>query len=96
MSVSRRAHRKLKDIRDHKLISVYTVCRKASENKSSRTPPDTSGENSATRMAPYTGGKVPSMASCIVDDYTVVDTPVNILDYMNVQRNKGVHRGVGI
>jgi len=96
MSVPRKAHRKPKDIRDHKSNSVYTVCRKASENKSSRTPPDTSGENSASRMAPYMGGKVPSMASCIVDDYTVVDTLVNILDYTNDQRNKGVHRGVGI
>jgi hypothetical protein len=65
-------------------------------NLPSRTPPDTSGENSATRMAPYTGGKVPSMASCIVDDYSVVDTLVDILDYMNDRRNKGVHRGVGI
>jgi hypothetical protein len=47
-------------------------------------------------MAPYMGGKVPSMASCIVDDYSVVDTLVDILDYMNDRRNKGVHRGVGI
>ncbi len=69
---------------------------KSISNLPSRTPPDTSGENSPTRMAPYMGGKVPSMASCIVDDYTVVDTLVNILDYMNDQRNKGDHRGVGI
>ena len=47
-------------------------------------------------MAPYMGDKVPSMASCIVDDYTVVDRLADILDYMNDQRNKAVHRGVGI
>jgi hypothetical protein len=47
-------------------------------------------------MAPYMGGKVPSIVSCIVDDHTVVDTFVNTLDYTNDQRNKGVHRDVGI
>jgi len=47
-------------------------------------------------MAPYTVGKVPSTTSCIVDGYTVVDTLVDISDYMNDQRNKGDHTGVGI
>lgn len=57
---------------------------------------DTSGENSATRMAPYMVDKVSSIAFCILDGYTVVDTLANILGYMNDRRNKGVHRGVGI
>jgi hypothetical protein len=57
---------------------------------------DTSGENSATRMGPYMVGKVSSIAFCILDDHTVVDTLADILGYMNDQRNKGVHRGAGI
>src|SRR5258708_8215804 len=47
-------------------------------------------------MVPYTAGKVPSTASCIVDDYTAVGTLSDISGYMNVQRNKGDHPGVGI
>jgi hypothetical protein len=47
-------------------------------------------------MAPYTGGKVPSMAFYIADDYTVVGTVADISGYMNVQRNKGDRRGVDI
>jgi hypothetical protein len=47
-------------------------------------------------MAPYTVGKVPNMAFCIVDDYSVVDTLADISGCMNVQRNKGGHTGVGI
>jgi hypothetical protein len=108
-------HTYLKDIRDHKLVFVCTVCHKASENKStnessvrksgvllsdipSHTPPDTSGENSAIRMAPYTVGKVPSMAFCIVDDYSAADTLANTLGYKNVRRtrSKGGYTGVGI
>jgi hypothetical protein len=47
-------------------------------------------------MAPYTVGKVPSMAFCTGDDYSVVDTLVDISGYMNDQRNKGGHIDVGI
>jgi hypothetical protein len=47
-------------------------------------------------MAPYMVGRVPSMAFCIVDDYNVVDTLANISGYMNGQRNRGGHTGVGI
>jgi hypothetical protein len=47
-------------------------------------------------MISYTVGKVPSMAFHIVDDYSVLDTLADILDYINVQRNKGGHTGVGI
>jgi len=94
--VGHKVRRKLKDIRDHKLIFVCTVCRKAIENKWSRTQPDTSGGNSAIRMAPYKVGKVPSMAFCIADDYSVVDILVDISGYMNDQRNKGGHIDVGI
>ena len=60
------------------------------------TPPDTSGGNTAIRMVPYTVGKVPSMAFCIVDDYSVVDTVAYILGYIHVPRNKGGYTGVGI
>jgi hypothetical protein len=94
--VRHRVLRRPKDIRDHKLAFSCTVCRKVSENKSSRTPPDRSGGNSAIRMAPYMVGRVPSMAFCIVDDYNVVDTLANISGYMNGQRNRGGHTGVGI
>jgi len=102
-----------KDTRDHKLVFVYTVRRKASENKStnkrsvrksrkplldlpSRTPLDMNGENSAIRMAPYTVDKVPNISFCIVGDYSVVDTLVDISGYMNDRRNKRGHIGVGI
>jgi hypothetical protein len=69
---------------------------KALSDLPSRTPPDTSDGNSAIRMAPYTVGKVPSITFGTVDGYSVVDTFANILGYMNVQRNKGGHTGVGI
>jgi hypothetical protein len=70
--------------------------RKSLSGLPSHTPPDTSGGNNAIRKVPCTVGKVPSMASCIVDDYSVVDTLVDTSGYMNVQRNKGGHTGVDI
>jgi hypothetical protein len=47
-------------------------------------------------MAPYTVGKVPSMAFCIVYDYSAVDSLGDISGYKNVQGNKGGHTGVDI
>ena len=77
-------------------VSSVRKSRKPLLDLPSRTPLDTSGENSAIRMFPYTVGKVPNMAFCIVDDYSVVDTPVDISGCMNDRRNKGGHIGVGI
>jgi hypothetical protein len=76
--------------------SLVKESRKSLSGLPSHTPLGTSGGNSAIRMAPCTVGKVPSMASCIVDDYSVVDNLVDTSGYMNVQRNKGGHTGVGI
>jgi len=70
--------------------------RKPLKTLPNRTPPDTSGANNATRMAAYMVGKVPSMAFCILDDYTVVDRLVDTSGYMNDRRSKGDHTGVDI
>jgi hypothetical protein len=62
----------------------------------SRTPPDTSGENKATHMVPHTEGKVPNMAYRMYDDYSVVDTPVDISGCMSDRRNKEGRTSAGI
>jgi len=95
-AVPRRVLRRLKGIHDHKPAFFCTDYHRAGENKSSHTLPDMSGEDSSIHRVPYKVGKVPSMAFCICDDYSVADMLPNISGCMNDRWNKGGHIGAGI
>ena len=61
-----------------------------------RKPRGIRGEDSAIHMAPYMGGRAPSMACRICGDYSVVGMLAGISGCTNDPKNKEVRRGVGI
>ena len=83
-------------IYEHKALKGPCGRQKVSLGLPSRTPPDMSGENKATHMVPHTEDKAPNMAYCMCDDYSAVDTLVDISGCMSDWRNMEGRTGAGI